>query len=118
MIQEVALLVTGSGDLPGFLRNYFVGLLNSIDTKMLRVDDQLLQKQALGCLEKLIEMIGPHLSAFVPKIMVLLVHAVEKESLQYKGLCVAFIYSKACLSISHKPQICGSSGSGGTYAMS
>ncbi|XP_057837480.1 serine/threonine-protein kinase ATR isoform X2 [Cryptomeria japonica] len=100
MIQEVALLVTGSGDLPGFLRNYFVGLLNSIDTKMLRIDDQLLQKQALGCLEKLIEMIGPHLSAFVPKIMVLLVHAVEKESLQYKGLCVWHLFIQRLAQVS------------------
>ncbi|KAH9318621.1 hypothetical protein KI387_020390 [Taxus chinensis] len=100
MIQEVALLVTGSSDLPGFLRNYFVGLLNSIDTKMLRIDDQLLQKQALGCLEKLIEMIGPHLSAFVPKIMVLLMHAVEKDSLQYKGLCLWHLFIRRLAQVS------------------
>eukprot|EP01018_Ginkgo_biloba_P009013 Gb_37326 [translate_table: standard] len=100
MIQEVALLVTGSDDLPGFLRNYFVGLLNSVDRKMLHVDDQSLQKQALRCLEKLIEMIGPHLSAFVPKIMVLLMHAVEKESLQYEGLSVWYSFIRRLAQVS------------------
>ncbi|KAL4186626.1 hypothetical protein AMTRI_Chr09g34870 [Amborella trichopoda] len=88
MIQEVASIVTGSNDLPQFLRNHFVGLINSIDRKMLRVDDPLLQKQALKCIEKLIEMIGSHLSTYVPKIMVLLMHAVEKETLQIEGLRV------------------------------
>ncbi|KAF3783051.1 hypothetical protein EJ110_NYTH32794 [Nymphaea thermarum] len=47
MVQEVARIVTGSDDLPGFLRNHFVGLLNCIDRKMLRVEDFMLQKQAL-----------------------------------------------------------------------
>ncbi|CAN6463926.1 unnamed protein product [Victoria cruziana] len=86
MVQEVARIVTGSDDLPGFLRNHFVGLLNSIDRKMLRVEDFTLQKQALKCIGKLIEMIGIHLGTYVPKIIVLLMHAVEKESLQNESL--------------------------------
>ncbi|KAF3772804.1 Serine/threonine-protein kinase [Nymphaea thermarum] len=86
MVQEVARIVTGSDDLPGFLRNHFVGLLNSIDRKMLRVEDFMLQKQALKCIGKLIEMIGTHLGTYVPKIIVLLMHAVEKESLQNESL--------------------------------
>ncbi|KAJ0077574.1 hypothetical protein Patl1_35888 [Pistacia atlantica] len=47
MIKKVAVVLTGSKDLPGFLRNHFVGLLNSIDRKMLHAEDFSLQKQAL-----------------------------------------------------------------------
>lgn len=88
MIQEVASIVTGSDDLPNFLRTHFVGLLNSIDRKLLRAPDLVSQTQALRCIERLIDMIGVHLSAFVPKIMALLTRALQEQSLQEYGLAV------------------------------
>ncbi|KAH7278933.1 hypothetical protein KP509_38G065100 [Ceratopteris richardii] len=88
MIQEVACIVSGSDDLPGFLKAHFVGLLNSIDRKMLRVKDIVLQKQGLRCIDQLMEMIGCHLTAFVPKIMVLLTRALQEPDLQFEGLQV------------------------------
>ncbi|CAM6089350.1 unnamed protein product [Calypogeia fissa] len=88
MIKEVASIVTGSDDLPTFLRGHFVGLLNSIDRKLLRAEDVISQKQALRCIERLVEMIGPHLSAFVPKIMALLTRALQDSPLQVAGLKV------------------------------
>ncbi|XP_020579052.1 serine/threonine-protein kinase ATR [Phalaenopsis equestris] len=92
MIQEVSVILTGSVDLPAFLKNHFVRLLNSIDRKMLRVDDLQLQKQALRRIEKLIEMMGSFLSAHVPKIMVLLLYAIDKEDLQYDSLSVLQVF--------------------------
>ncbi|XP_058072546.1 serine/threonine-protein kinase ATR isoform X2 [Magnolia sinica] len=100
MIQEVARILTGSDDLPGFLRNHFVGLLNSIDRKMLHTEDLFLQKQALKRIEKLIEMMGSHLSTYVPKLMVLLMHAVEKETLQNEGLSVLLFFIKQLARVS------------------
>ncbi|XVF00830.1 hypothetical protein REPUB_Repub04eG0035900 [Reevesia pubescens] len=88
MIKKVARVLTDSEDLPGFLRNHFVGLLNSIDRKMLHSEDFSLQKQALKRIEMLIKMMGSHLNTYVPKLMVLLMHAIGKESLQSEGLCV------------------------------
>ncbi|GMJ02240.1 Ataxia telangiectasia-mutated and RAD3-related [Hibiscus trionum] len=88
MIKKVARVLTDAEDLPGFLRNHFVGLLNSIDRKMLHSDDFSLQKQALKRIEMLIKMMGSHLNTYVPKLMVLLMHAIGKESLQSEGLSV------------------------------
>ncbi|KAL0365707.1 UNVERIFIED_CONTAM: Serine/threonine-protein kinase ATR [Sesamum angustifolium] len=82
MIEEVARILTGSEDLPGFLRNHVVGLLNSIDRKMLHAEDTSLQKQAVRRIEMLIKLMGSHLSTYVPKIMVLLMHAINKAWLQ------------------------------------
>ncbi|KAL7198528.1 hypothetical protein ACSBR2_020923 [Camellia fascicularis] len=82
MISEVARILTGTEDLPGFLKNHFVGLLNSMDRKMLHSEDLSLQKQAMKRIEMLINMMGSHLSTYVPKLMVLLMHAIDKESLQ------------------------------------
>ncbi|CBI37818.3 unnamed protein product, partial [Vitis vinifera] len=92
MIKEVAKVLTGSEDLPGFLRNHFVGLLNSIDRKMLHAEDLALQKQALKRIEMLIKLMGSHLSTYVPKLMVLLMHAIDKESLQSEGLSVLHFF--------------------------
>ncbi|KAF8405476.1 hypothetical protein HHK36_010382 [Tetracentron sinense] len=100
MIQEVARVLTGSEDLPGFLRNHFVGLLNSIDRKMLHAEDLSLQKQALKRIEMLIGMMGSHLSTYVPKLMVLLMHAVEKETLQNEGLSVLHFFIKQLVKVS------------------
>ncbi|OVA08868.1 Phosphatidylinositol 3-/4-kinase [Macleaya cordata] len=100
MIQEVARVLTGSDDLRGFLRNHFVGLLNSIDRKMLHAEDISLQKQALKRIEMLIEMMGSHLTTYVPKIMVLLMHAVEKETLQNEGLSVLHFFIKQLVNVS------------------
>ncbi|KAL5978485.1 hypothetical protein ACLOJK_029602 [Asimina triloba] len=100
VIEEVARILTGSDDLPGFLRNHFVGLLNSIDRKMLHAEDLFLQKQALKRIEKLIEMMGSHLSTYVPKLMVLLMHAVEKETLQNEGLSVLLFFIKQLARVS------------------
>ena len=55
MIKEVARVLTGGEDLPGFLRNHFVDLLNSIDRKMLHAEDTSLQQQALKRIEMLLK---------------------------------------------------------------
>ncbi|KAF5745781.1 serine/threonine-protein kinase ATR isoform X1 [Tripterygium wilfordii] len=106
MIKEVAKVLTGVEDLPGFLRNHFVGLLNSIDRKMLHAEDVSLQKQALQRIEMLIEMMGSHLNTYVPKLMVLLMHAIDKETLQSEGLSVLHFFieqlaKKSSSSIKH-----------------
>ncbi|KAE8721412.1 Serine/threonine-protein kinase ATR [Hibiscus syriacus] len=88
MIKKVARVLTDAKDLPGFLRNHFVGLLNSIDRNMLHSEDFSLQKQALKRIEMLIKMMGSHLNTYVPKLMVFLMHAIGKESLQSEGLSV------------------------------
>ncbi|KAG7975717.1 hypothetical protein I3843_06G113400 [Carya illinoinensis] len=100
MIKEVARVLTGGEDLPGFLRNHFVGLLNSIDRKMLHADDLSLQQQALKRIEMLIKMMETHLSTYVPKLMVLLMHAVDKESLQTEGLCVLLFFIEQLAKVS------------------
>ncbi|CAB4290922.1 unnamed protein product [Prunus armeniaca] len=92
MIKEVARVLTGGEDLPSFLRNHFVGLLNSIDRKMLHAEDFSLQKQALQRIEMLIKMMGSHLNTYVPKLMVLLMHAIGKEALQSEGLSVLHFF--------------------------
>ncbi|CAL9022861.1 unnamed protein product [Prunus brigantina] len=92
MIKDVARVLTGGEDLPSFLRNHFVGLLNSIDRKMLHAEDFSLQKQALQRIEMLIKMMGSHLNTYVPKLMVLLMHAIGKEALQSEGLSVLHFF--------------------------
>ncbi|KAM2581297.1 hypothetical protein TB1_003592 [Malus domestica] len=82
MIKEVARVLTGGEDLPSFLGNHFVGLLNSIDRKMLHAEDISLHKQALQRIETLIKRMGSHLTTYVPKLMVLLMHAIDKEDHQ------------------------------------
>ncbi|KAI0514246.1 hypothetical protein KFK09_010281 [Dendrobium nobile] len=100
MVQQVSVILTGSADLPTFLKNHFVGLLNSIDRKMLHVDSLHLQKQALRRIEKLIEMMGSYLSTHVPKIMVLLLYAIDKEALQYDSLSVLQVFIKQLAELS------------------
>ncbi|KAI3991217.1 hypothetical protein MKX01_022438 [Papaver californicum] len=100
MIQEVARVLTGSNDLSGFLRHHFVGLLNSIDRKMLHAEDISLQKQTLKHIELLIELMGSQLSTYVPKIMVLLMHAVGKETLRSEGLSVLHFFIKQLVKVS------------------
>ncbi|XP_073033978.1 serine/threonine-protein kinase ATR isoform X1 [Primulina eburnea] len=94
MIKDVAEILTGSEDLSGFLRNHYVGLLNSIDRKMLHAEDISLQKQAVRRIEMLIKLMGSHLSTYVPKIMVLLMHAINKDWLQGEGLSVLHFFIK------------------------
>ncbi|KAL8556534.1 hypothetical protein ACS0TY_004111 [Phlomoides rotata] len=94
MLKEVAKILTGSEDLPGFLRNHVFRLLNNIDRKMLHAEDISLQKQAIRRIEMLIELMGSHLSTYVPKIMVLLMHAINKEWLQGEGLSVLHLFLK------------------------
>ncbi|XP_051147175.1 serine/threonine-protein kinase ATR isoform X2 [Andrographis paniculata] len=94
MIQQIAKILTGSEDLPGFLRNHVVGMLNSIDRKMLHAADKALQKQAITRIEMLIKLMGSHLCTYVPKIMVLLMHAINKEWLQGEGLSVLHFFLK------------------------
>ncbi|KAI3887638.1 hypothetical protein MKW92_052728 [Papaver armeniacum] len=100
MIQEVARVLTGSDDLSGFLRNHFFGLLNRIDRKTLHAEDLSLQKQALKLIEMLNELNGSHLSTRVPKIMVLLMHAVDKETLQSEGLSLLHFFIKQLVKVS------------------
>lgn len=92
LIKDIAKVLTGGEDLPRFLRNHFVGLLNSIDRKMLHADDIFLQRQALKRIEMLIKMMGSHLNTYVPKLMVLLMHAIDKEPLQEEGLSVLLFF--------------------------
>lgn len=91
-IKEVARVLTGGEDLPNFLKNHFAHHLNSIDRKMLHAEEFPLQKQALQRIEMLIKMMGCHLSTYVPKLMVLLMHAIEKELLQSEGLSVLHFF--------------------------
>ncbi|KAF9600434.1 hypothetical protein IFM89_009349 [Coptis chinensis] len=100
MIQEVAKKLTDCNDLPGFLRNHFFGLLNSIDRKMLHAEDLMLQKQALKRIMMLIEMMGSHLATYVPKIMVLLMHSIKKETLQIEALSVLHFFIKQLVKVS------------------
>ncbi|KAK1273836.1 Serine/threonine-protein kinase ATR [Acorus gramineus] len=100
MIKRVAGALTSSDNLPSFLKNHFVRLLNSIDRKMLHADDLMLQRQSLKRIEKLIEMMGSFLSAYVPKIMVLLIYAVEKDALQSDGLMVLHFFVKQLAKLS------------------
>ncbi|CAL9149410.1 serine/threonine-protein kinase ATR isoform X2 [Musa acuminata AAA Group] len=100
MVEEIAKILTCSNDLPGFLKNHFVGLLNSIDRKMLHSEDIWFQKQALMRIEKLTEMMGPYLSTHLPKIMVLLMYAIDKEALQAEGLSVLHFFIKQLAKLS------------------
>ncbi|XAR72671.1 Non-specific serine/threonine protein kinase [Bertholletia excelsa] len=100
MIKQVASILTGAEDLPGFLKNHFVGLLNSIDRKMLHADELSLQKLAMKRIEMLITMMGTHLNTYVPKLMVLLMHAIDKESLQAEGLRVLHFFVKQLIKVS------------------
>lgn len=100
MIKGIAKVLTGAEDLSGFLRNHFVGLLNSIDRKMLHSDDFVLRKQALNRIEMLITMMGSHLHTYVPKLMVLLLHAIDKEPLQMEGLHVLHFFIKQLAKVS------------------
>ncbi|XP_041996259.1 serine/threonine-protein kinase ATR-like isoform X2 [Salvia splendens] len=100
MLREVARILTGSEDLPGFLRNHVVGLLNSIDRKMLHAEDMSLQKQAMRRIEMLIELMGSHLSTHVPKFMVLLMHAINKQWLQGEGLSILHLFLKKLATVS------------------
>ncbi|KAK3131306.1 hypothetical protein QOZ80_6BG0504770 [Eleusine coracana subsp. coracana] len=99
-IQNIARILTGNDTLPEFLRNDFVRLLNSIDKKMLHSDDVKLQKQALQRIRKLVEMMGPYLSTHAPKIMVLLIFAIDKEALQMDGLDVLHFFIKQLAEVS------------------
>ncbi|XP_050363920.1 serine/threonine-protein kinase ATR [Argentina anserina] len=92
MVKEVARVLDEGEDLPNFLRNHFAHLLNSIDRKMLHAEEFSLQKQALQRIEMLIKMMGRHLSTYVPKLMVLLMHAIDKELLQSEGLSVLHFF--------------------------
>ncbi|KAL6494861.1 hypothetical protein OROGR_031661 [Orobanche gracilis] len=94
MIKEVARIVTASEDLPGFLRNHVAGLLYSIDRKMLLAKDMSLQKQGIQRIEMLIELMGSHLSPYVPRIMVLLMRAINKKWLLGEGLSVLHFFLK------------------------
>ncbi|AES62926.2 Serine/Threonine-kinase ATR-like protein [Medicago truncatula] len=100
MIKDIAKVLNGAEDLPGFLRNHFVGLLNSINKKMLHSNDLLLRKQALNLIEMLIRMMGSHLNTYVPKLMVLLLHAIDKESLPSEGLSVLHFFIKQLSKVS------------------
>ncbi|XP_071715523.1 serine/threonine-protein kinase ATR [Rutidosis leptorrhynchoides] len=100
MIKEIAKILTGNEDVPGFLRNHFVHLLNSIDRKMLHTDDISLQVQATKRIEMLINMMGSHLSTYVPKLMVLLMHAIDKEPLQSDGLAVLHCFIRQLAKVS------------------
>ncbi|CAM8899357.1 unnamed protein product [Rhodiola kirilowii] len=100
MIKEVARVLTGNEDLPSFLKTKFMALLNSIDRKMLHSENILLQKQALKRIEMLIEMMGCYLGTYVPKLMVLLMHAINKEALQGEGLTVLHFFIEQLAKVS------------------
>lgn len=99
-VKEVARVLDEGEDLPNFLRNHFAHLLNSIDRKMLHAEEFSLQKQALQRIEMLIKMMGRHLSTYVPKLMVLLMHAIDKELLQSEGLSVLHFFIRQLVEVS------------------
>ncbi|KAG0625577.1 hypothetical protein M758_2G066000 [Ceratodon purpureus] len=103
MMQAVASIVIGSDDIPNFLRPHFVGLLNSIDRKLLRPTDVSGQIKGLRCILHLVDMIGPHLCGFVPKIMALLTQTLQEPFLQEEGLRVwlSFVRTLARVSSTH-----------------
>ncbi|KAM7257739.1 hypothetical protein ACFE04_013480 [Oxalis oulophora] len=92
MIKEVASVLTGNEDLTSFLKSHFVRLLNSIDRKMLHAEDGSLQRQALQRIKIIIVMMGSHVNTYVPKLMVLLLHAIDKETLQSEGLSILLFF--------------------------
>lgn len=100
MVSKVARVLTGGEDLPNFLKSHFVGLLNSIDRRLLHSDDPLLQKQALKRIEMLIKMMGSHLTTYMPKVLVLIIYAIDKESLQFQGLSVLHFLIKQLREVS------------------
>ncbi|KAF3434772.1 hypothetical protein FNV43_RR21858 [Rhamnella rubrinervis] len=100
MIKEVSRVLIGGEDLSCFLRNHFVHLLNSIDREMLHSEDSSLQEQALKRIEMLIKMMGSQLSTYVPKLMVLLMHAIDKKSLQREGLSLLLFFIEQLAEVS------------------
>ncbi|CAN4107316.1 unnamed protein product [Withania somnifera] len=100
VIKEVSRILTGEEDIPVFLRNHFVGLLNSIDRKMLNAEDISLQRQAIRRIEMLISMMDSYVSTYVPKLMVLLMQAINKELLHGNGLSVLLLFIKQIARIS------------------
>ncbi|KAK9987655.1 hypothetical protein SO802_027894 [Lithocarpus litseifolius] len=72
----------------------------SIDRKMLHAEDTLLQQQALKRIEMLIKTMGSHLSTYVPKLMVLLMHAIDKEPLQSEGLSILHFFIEQLAKVS------------------
>ncbi|CAN8236301.1 unnamed protein product [Cochlearia groenlandica] len=99
-IKKISKVLTNAEDVPGFLQSHFVGLLNSIDRKMLHADDIFLQKQALKRIKLLIEMMGRYLSTYAPKLMVLLMHAIDKDALQREGLLVFHFFTRKLADVS------------------
>ncbi|KAF3944319.1 hypothetical protein CMV_029205 [Castanea mollissima] len=59
-----------------------------------------LQQQALKHIEMLIKMMGSHLSTYVPKLMVLLMHAIDKEPLQSEGLSILHFFIEQLAKVS------------------
>ncbi|KAM6558479.1 hypothetical protein CsatA_027718 [Cannabis sativa] len=100
IIKEIARVLIGGEDLPSFLRHHFVGLLKSIDIKMLHSNDYSLQKQALQRIKMLIKMMGSQIGTYVPKLMVLLMHAINTEPLQSEGLNLLHFFIKQLAELS------------------
>eukprot|EP00850_Spirogloea_muscicola_P009313 SM000052S17705 [mRNA] locus=s52:211237:225088:+ [translate_table: standard] len=86
--KKITRIMSDSEDLPSFLREYLVGILNSIEYKLLRANEHDLKRKGLRCIDKLADFIGPHLSAFVPKFTGLLTNALEVAALQVQALGV------------------------------
>eukprot|EP00850_Spirogloea_muscicola_P000260 SM000001S04662 [mRNA] locus=s1:1542427:1556327:- [translate_table: standard] len=86
--NKITRIMSNSEDLPSFLREYLVGILNSIEYKLLRANEHELKRKGLRCIDKLADFIGPHLSAFVPKFTGLLTNALEVAALQVQALGV------------------------------
>eukprot|EP00850_Spirogloea_muscicola_P002685 SM000010S04323 [mRNA] locus=s10:934582:948443:- [translate_table: standard] len=86
--KKITRIMSDSEDLPSFLREYLVGILNSIEYKLLRANELDLKRKGLRCIDKLADFIGPHLSAFVPKFTGLLTNALEVAALQVQALGV------------------------------
>ncbi|KAK3232069.1 hypothetical protein Dsin_003950 [Dipteronia sinensis] len=95
MIKKIIVVHTSFEDLPGILKNHFFGLLNSIERKMLH-SGFFTAETSFERIKMLIKMI----STCVPKVMVLLMHAIGKESFQCEGLSVLHFFFEQLVRVS------------------
>ena len=85
IIRELALAVTGSDNVPGFLSPFFVGLLKHLDKRIVRPTNQpgsiVMQRKSLVILQKLLGLMGPHLGTFMASVITILSQALQQPKL-------------------------------------
>lgn len=99
MMQEVAFILRGSKNLPDLLQDHLVRILNDLDYKGLRSDNNDAQKQALASIEQLVHIIGNNLIPFAPKFVALLSFSVEIPNLQEQALSAWTAFIKELVAV-------------------